>query len=126
MAKEFMFYGRTTEEMQKMSMDDFIKLVPSRARRKFTRGLTAAEKIFMRNLTKGQSDLHTHCRDLVIVPAMLGKTIKVYNGKEFMPVAIELNMLGHRLGEFAPTTKRVQHSAPGIGATRSSSALSVR
>lgn len=125
MAKEFTFYGRSTEEMQKMSMDDFIKLVPSRARRKFTRGLTAAEKTFMKNLAKG-ANLETHCRDMVIVPAMLGKIIKVHNGKDFVPITIELTMLGHRLGEFAGTTKKVQHSAPGIGATRSSSALSVR
>lgn len=126
MAKEFTFYGRTMDEMQKMSMEEFIKIVPSRSRRKFTRGFTDAEKIFIRNLTKGQSDLHTHCRDMLVIPAMLGKVIKVYNGKDFIPVNIELNMLGHRLGEFTMTTKKVQHSAPGIGATRSSSALSVR
>ncbi|HLC85017.1 MAG TPA: ribosomal protein S19 family protein, partial [Candidatus Nanoarchaeia archaeon] len=35
-------------------------------------------------------------------------------------------MLGHKLGEFAITKKRVAHSAPGIGATRSSASLSVR
>jgi small subunit ribosomal protein S19 len=57
---------------------------------------------------------------------MVGKTINVYSGKIFMPVRIEKEMLGHRLGEFVLTRNRVAHSAPGIGATRSSAALSVR
>ena len=57
---------------------------------------------------------------------MVGKTIKVYNGKEFVPVNIVEEMLGHVLGEFSLTRKRVGHNAPGVGATRSSSAVSVR
>lgn len=126
MAKEFLFYGKSLEELQKMSIEDFAKLIPARQRRKLARGFTDAEKIFLKNLAAGQSDLHTHCRDLVILPSMVGKVIKVHNGKDFMPLTIEKDMLGHRLGEFSISTKKVQHSAPGIGATRSSSALSVR
>ena len=45
---------------------------------------------------------------------------EVYNGKEFQKGQITANMLGHRLGEFAFTTKSVVHSAPGIKATRGS------
>ena len=41
-------------------------------------------------------------------------------------VIITKDMLGHRLGEFAPTRKSVSHSAPGIGATRSSASMSVK
>jgi small subunit ribosomal protein S19 len=63
---------------------------------------------------------------MVIVPAMIGKTIKVYNGKEFFPVMITGEMLGHYLGEFSHTRKGVSHSAAGIGATRSSKAISAR
>jgi small subunit ribosomal protein S19 len=57
---------------------------------------------------------------------MVGKTIKVYSGKEFLPVVIIDEMIGHYLGEFVLTRNRVEHSAPGIGATRSSAALSVK
>jgi small subunit ribosomal protein S19 len=57
---------------------------------------------------------------------MIGLTIYIHNGKEFLPVIITNEMIGHYLGEFALTRKKVQHSAPGIGATRSSAALSVK
>ena len=63
---------------------------------------------------------------MVILPEMIGTTIKVHQGKEFAPVMIEQDMIGHCLGEFVLTRKRVAHSAPGIGATRSSASLSVK
>ena len=126
MAKEFTFYGNTWEQVQKMSTDEFMKFIPSRSRRTMKRGFTEAQKTFLKNLNRGQATLETHCRDLVVLPTFVGKTIKIHNGKEFVPVIIEKDMLGHRLGEFSISTKKVEHSAPGIGATRSSSALSVR
>jgi small subunit ribosomal protein S19 len=126
MAKDFTFYGKTWEQVQKLSTDEFMKLIPSRQRRTMKRGFTEAQKTFLKNLARGQATLETHCRDIIITPAFVGKIIKVHTGKEFQPVTIEKDMLGHRLGEFAHTTKKVEHSAPGIGATRSSSALSVR
>ena len=57
---------------------------------------------------------------------MIGTTIQIHSGKEFTSVEIVPEMVGHKLGEFVGTRKRVAHSAPGIGATRSSSSLSVR
>jgi small subunit ribosomal protein S19 len=51
---------------------------------------------------------------------MVDKTIFVHAGKEFLRVDIKPEMLGHRLGEFADTRKRIKHGAPGMGATRSS------
>ena len=57
---------------------------------------------------------------------MIGLTIQVYNGKTYVPVRIITEMLGHRLGEFSVTRGKVQHGAPGIGATRSSAAMSVK
>ena len=57
---------------------------------------------------------------------MIGGTIRVHNGKELVPVIIVEDMIGHYLGEFSMTRKRGEHSAPGIGATRSSAALSVK
>ena len=63
---------------------------------------------------------------MIIIPDMIDKTIKVHNGKEFVQLIIMPEMLGHRLGEFSLTRKKISHSAPGVGATRSSSAVSVR
>ncbi|MDO8555781.1 MAG: ribosomal protein S19 family protein, partial [Nanoarchaeota archaeon] len=60
---------------------------------------------------------------MVIIPEMLGIMIHVHKGREFVPVEITPEMLGHYLGEFAQTRQKVGHSAPGIGATRSSSGI---
>jgi len=53
--------------------------------------------------------IKTWSRDSVITPEMVGFTIAVHNGKEHIPVFIIENMVGHRLGEFAPTRKFVKH-----------------
>ncbi len=51
---------------------------------------------------------------------MVGVTINVFSGKEFTPVTITAEMIGHYVGEFVITNKRVTHGAPGVGASRSS------
>lgn len=121
-----MFRGKKLDEIKKMDVQEFMKLIPARQRRTLKRGMPEQHKVFLENLRAGEKDPKTHCRDMIILPEMLGKLIKVYNGKDFLPVNIEPDMLGHRLGEFAQTRKKVGHSAPGIGATRSSASLSVR
>jgi small subunit ribosomal protein S19 len=57
---------------------------------------------------------------MIILPEMVGVTILIHNGKEFTPVEITPQMIGHYLGEFAITNKPVKHGSPGIGASRSS------
>ncbi len=47
--------------------------------------------------------LKTWSRRSTVVPEFLGHTIAVHNGKQFVPVYIQENMVGHKLGEFAPT-----------------------
>ncbi len=124
--KEFSYRGKTLDELKEMSMNDFVTLLPARQRRSIKRGLTDQQKILMGNIKKGVKDIKTHCRNMVILPTMVGTTIRVYSGKEFIPVSIQDEMLGHYLGEFVVTRKRIEHSAPGIGATRSSASLSVK
>lgn len=53
--------------------------------------------------------IKTWSRKATIVPEMIGYTFGVYNGKEFIPVHISEEMVGHKLGEFSPTTKFVRH-----------------
>ncbi len=118
-AKEFAFRGYTFEDIQKMSLEDFMKVLPSRERRKLKRGLTEQEEILLRKLRK-KGQARTHCRDMLILPEMVGKVVFVHNGKDFVRVEIKPEMLGHRLGEFAQTRRFEKHSGPGVGATRSS------
>lgn len=51
----------------------------------------------------------TWSRDSVISPEMVGHTLAIHNGKSFVEVTIIEEMVGHRLGEFAPTRKFVRH-----------------
>lgn len=121
MAKIITFRGKTIEDLQKISLEEFSKLVPSRQRRSLLRGMTPMQKKFLETLRKNKSTPRTHVREMIIIPEMIGKKILVYNGsKDWVPVEIKLEMLGHRLGEFALTRKKVMHSSPGVGATRSS------
>jgi small subunit ribosomal protein S19 len=57
---------------------------------------------------------------MVILPEMVGLNLMVHNGKEFASVDIRPEMIGHYLGEFIITNKKVLHGTPGIGASRSS------
>jgi small subunit ribosomal protein S19 len=124
--REFTYYGRAVEDLQKLSIDEFAKISNARVRRSIKRGLTDDQKKLLKNLEKSQVPVETHCRDMPILPSMVGKIIKVHDGRNFTPVTIEKEMIGHFLGEFALTRKKVQHSAPGIGATKSSASISVK
>ncbi len=128
MPREFTYRGFTLEQLQSMSMDEFINLLPSRQRRSLHRGLSLEQRALLENIRKakeamrkgGDVTIKTHARDMVILPEMVGLKILVHNGKEFVPVEIKPEMIGHYLGEFAITNKPVKHGTPGIGASRSS------
>lgn len=124
--KEFLYRGKTIEELKKLSIEQFAELVPARERRSIKRGFTEQEKILLKKMRNKESNIKTHCRDIVILPEMINNSISVYDGKNFIKLRIEAEMMGHRLGEFVLTRKKVSHSAPGIGATRSSASLSVK
>jgi len=128
MPREFTYRGYTLNQLQSMSMDEFINLLPSRQRRSLHRGLRAEQRILLENIRKakealrkgGNATVKTHVRDMIVLPEMVGVTILVHNGKEFVSVEIKPEMIGHYLGEFAITNKPVKHGTPGIGASRSS------
>ena len=54
--------------------------------------------------------IKTWSRRSMVVPEFVGLTIAVHNGKKFIPVFITENMVGHYLGEFAPTRRFIMHS----------------
>ena len=126
MKKEFVFRGKTLEELVKLSIKEFASLLDSRKRRSLLRGLTEQQKILLEKVKKQDKNIRTHCRDMIILPEMININIRVHNGKEFVMLKIMPEMIGHFLGEFVLTRKKVAHHAPGIGATRSSASMSVK
>ena len=121
MARIFKYKGKTLDELKKMSLEEFSRLLPSRERRSLLRGLTERQKKLLEEIRNKPEKFHkTHERDMVILPEMINVKFGIYNGKEYKPVTVSQEMLGHRLGEFALTRQRTLHSAPGVGATRGS------
>ena len=57
---------------------------------------------------------------MILLPEMVGLSLLVHSGKEFASVEVKPEMVGHYLGEFVITNKKVVHGTPGIGASRSS------
>jgi small subunit ribosomal protein S19 len=125
MPREFHYRGHTASELAQMSMDEFIKLLPSRQRRSLVKGLTNEQRVFLEEFRRAKKKkdakpVKTHCRDMVILPEMAGSTILVHSGKEFAQLEVKPEMIGRYLGEFVITNKKVIHGTPGIGASRSS------
>ena len=122
------------EDIEKLSLEDFSKLCTSRARRSIKRNGTEMKKL-LGKVKKAQDALRagkfpkpvrTHNRDMVVTPEMIGITMAVHNGKEFVNVEIKEKMLGGFLGEYVLTRKKLTHGKAGIGATRSSTAITAR
>lgn len=123
--KIFNYRGKTLEELQGMTLKELGELLPARQRRSIKRGFDEGKQKIIKKLSK--SDLiETQVRDMIVLPQFVGKTIKVHNGRDFIPVIIQEDMIGMFFGELTMTRKRVQHNAPGVGATKSSSNVSVK
>jgi small subunit ribosomal protein S19 len=120
--KEFTYRGKTVSELQAMPLAEVLPLLPSRTRRLYTRGVKAEELRFLQKVEEAKPGevVRTHYRHMGILPRFVGKIIAVHNGKEFQNVTVQPEMIGHRLGEFAITTKACIHTGVGVGATRSS------
>lgn len=56
-----------------------------------------------------KTPIKTWARASTITPEMVGVTLAIHNGKQHIPVVVTENMVGHKLGEFAPTRKFVRH-----------------
>lgn len=124
--KEFTYHGLILDELKKMSVEEFAGIAPSRARRSLLRGFTDEQKKLLHALKVKKDNVKTQVRDMVIIPSLVGRTIFIHRGNSYEKILIVPEMLGHYLGEFTYNRKRVEHSAPGIGATRSSQAISVK
>ena len=83
------------------------------------------EKIEVMNRGAEKKVIKTWSRRSTVIPEMVGHTMAVHNGKKFIPVYVTENMVGHKLGEFAPTrtfkghttkTEKAAAAAPAAGA----------
>ena len=128
MVRVVTYLGYELEALQKLSMDEFIKLLPSRLRRSLRRGFTEEQRKLINRIRKAKqlgdkatkTSIRTHVRDMIVLPEMVGFTIDIYDGKTYQPTKITIDHVGHYFGEFSITNKKVTHGNPGIGATKSS------
>ncbi len=125
MVKEFLYRGLSKDELDNTSLEKLFQLFNSRQRRSLTRGITDGKRKLIEEMKsakagKLKNPIKTHLRDLIVLPYMVGVTVHVFSGKEFVPLTIRTEMVGHYLGEYVITNKRVSHGAPGVGASRSS------
>ena len=127
--REFKYKGYLPEQLQALPIESLLPLLNSRQRRSLDKRVgkfmtdekrKLREEIKRNKEGKSNDEIKTHIRDMIILPDMIGATIKVHNGKEFVPVSIRAEMVGHYVGEYSITNKRVQHGAPGVGSSRSS------
>ncbi len=68
------------------------------------------KKVDAANASGDRRVIRTWSRRSTIVPEMVGHTIGVYNGRQHVPVFVQENMVGHKLGEFSPTRQFRGHS----------------
>jgi small subunit ribosomal protein S19 len=125
MVKEFLYRGLSKEDLDNTSLEKLFQLFNSRQRRSLTRGITDGKRKLIEEIKaakagKLKTPIKTHLRDLIVLPYMVDVTVNVYSGKEFVPLMMKTEMVGHYLGEYVITNKRVNHGAPGVGASRSS------
>ncbi len=125
MPREYKYRGYSLEQLQGMSFESFLGLLPSRQRRTLNRGISDEKKKLIEEPRvakegKVKNPMRTPARDMVVLPSMVGLTIHVHSGKEFVALEVKPEMVGHYIGEYVITNKKVVHGTPGIGASRSS------
>jgi small subunit ribosomal protein S19 len=129
LVREFRFRGLNVDQLKNLSIEALLPLLNARQRRsldkrvgKYMNDEKRKLRERIKNVREGNSKetIRTHVRDMIILPDMVGITVNVHNGKDFSPITLKPEMIGHYLGEYSITNKRVQHGAPGVGASRSS------
>ena len=81
-----------------------------------------AEKIRQLNITGQKRVVKTWARASMLTPDMVGHTLAIHNGKQFLTVYVDENMVGHKLGEFAPTRTFRAHAGKSAKAAPGPSA----
>jgi ribosomal protein uS19 len=135
--RNYTFRGKTLDDLKSLEIKAFVDLLGSHGRRYVHRRFGIPHLKLIGKLRKaresvaGQSGVRppvvrTHLRSRVILPEFVDNVIGIYNGKEFVEVQIKPDMIGHVLADFSMAKRIVKHSKAGVGATRSSSATSLK
>src|SRR3989442_14018589 len=119
MPRQFTYRGHNMEEVKQMSMDEFIKLLPSRQRRSLLKGLTNDQRTLLEHIRQSRREngngggktvpVKTHTRDMIIIPEMLGLTLHLHSGKEIFAIEIKPGIIGHFLCEVPITNQKDVH-----------------
>ncbi|OAG30150.1 small subunit ribosomal protein S15e [Nematocida displodere] len=128
--RKFVYRGIDFEDLIKMPIEKFAELLNSKARRRIARGFSQEEIQFLLDCEKSKQAaavtgekpdcVTTSCRQMIILPQLVGTVVGVYNGKEHITFEVKPEMIGFRLASFSSSHKMVTHGDPGIGATSSS------
>merc|ERR1712115_758886 len=129
--KKFSYRGIEMDKLLDLSTEELFKMFNCRHRRSFRRGVSRKHNTVINRMAKAKKNMSTeagakpapvktHCRNLTVLPQMVGNIVGVYNGKQFLGIEIKAEMIGTFLGEYGITYKPTRHGRAGIGATPSS------
>lgn len=134
--KKFSYRGVELDRLLDLNAEEIHNMFDCRKRRSFARGVSRKHNTVINRMRKAKKNcsealargeagakpapVKTHCRNLIILPEMVGNIVGIYNGKMFCGIEIKAEMIGTYLGEYAITYKPTKHGRAGIGATHSS------
>ena len=134
--KKFIYRGHEINSILGMTMDQQIKLMRSRQRRRFMHGVSNKYDRLIKKVRKQIKErtsveekpvpIRTHLRNCIIVPEMVNGVLEVYSGKYWNTVEIRSDMIGTYLAEYSMSYRPVRHGKVGVGATRSSKFTSLK
>ena len=133
--KKYTYRGNDIGKLLNMNMDELSQQLRSRQRRRLRRKMGAKYGRFIKKLLDVKAEtapgekpaaVKTHLRNCIVLPSMVQSVINVHNGKGYNSIEVKPEMIGHYLGEFGMTYKRVSHGKPGVGATHSSKFVPIK
>lgn len=117
--KERNYRGKYYSELINLSDLDLSKYLSARARRSIIRGLSKLH-VKKRKEILNSEGVKLRSRSFLFFPDMVGKTVLIYNGKNYKPYKICQEAIGHYSGEFVLTRKKLKHGKAGQGSTKGS------
>lgn len=121
--KKYTYQGIELDNLKKMPLSDLKKHLPSALRRHINRGFSQEEYDLITHCSQDHADeaiITTKCRNMMVLPVMIGKIIGIHNGNQFVEVEIKPDMISRRFKDLVPTKSSKAHGRPGVGATSSS------
>merc|ERR1712127_1040372 len=116
--KKFSYRGVELDKLLDLSTEELVNMMNSRHRRAYRRGIKRRHTTVINRMRKAKkncpaqekpSAVKTHCRNLTVLPEMVGNIVGVYNGKQFLGIEIKPEMIGTYLGEYGISYKPTRH-----------------